>query len=359
MKKHLLIVVSSLLTIISAAQQPRYASYLDTFLRKNNFNGNLIVQVPDQPLYQKSVGLANMEHKVPTTVNTKYRIASLTKLFTAVLIMQLHEETKLDLNATIGQYLPTYKGEGLDKVTIHQLLNHTSGISNMDTVKSLESALQNGVPVYQQPLTSDQLLARYASGPLVATPGSTFDYNNADYVILGKIIEQLRGQRFDSVLHQYILLPLGMTNSGMAYQQRIIPALASNYFYLDDIKQLVPDLPFYNENWYAAGSMYATATDILKFSNALFGKKLLTQSSLDKMFVSGKEEYGYGVWVYEKYEINKKMYTIIKRPGFIMGAQTMLFHILEANTTIIILCNTGTVSLDGLAASIAKRIDMP
>jgi hypothetical protein len=102
--------------------------------------------------------------------------------------------------------------------------------------------------------------------------------------------------------------------------------------------------------------MYSTAEDILKFSNALFGRRLLKQETLNLMFTSGIGEYGYAVWVHKDYEINRKMFTIIKRPGSIMGAQAMLYHILESGSTIIILSNTGTTSLDDFAAEIAKQI---
>ena len=124
----------------------------------------------------------------------------------------------------------------------------------------------------------------------------------------------------------------------------------------DDLKILANDLPVYWSNWYAAGAMYSTAGDILKFANALFNGKLLKQETLNQMFTSGLGEYGFGVWVYKDYKINDTMYTIVKRPGSIMGAQAMLFHVLEDGATIIILCNTGTVSLDDLAANIAEKL---
>jgi D-alanyl-D-alanine carboxypeptidase len=187
-------------------------------------------------------------------------------------------------------------------------------------------------------------------------PGKEFDYNNADYIILGKIIERISGKSFEDNLHEKILKPLNMRNSGMLSQCNIVDNLADTYFFREDLKTIVNDLPVYIENWYAAGAMYSTAADILTFSNALFGKKLLKQETLNRMFTSGPGEYGYGVWVYKDYEINHKMFTIIKRPGSIMGAQAMLFHILEDGTTIIILSNTGTTSLDDFAAEIAGQI---
>jgi D-alanyl-D-alanine carboxypeptidase len=259
------------------------------------------------------------------------------------------------LNKTIKTYLPDYAGEAGDKVTVHQLLNHTSGMKNIDSVPSLEYVVKNGFPIYQLPHTSDEILEKYVSEKLTGEPGKAFDYNNADYIVLGKIIERVHGKSYEQVLKEKILQPLQMGNSGMLYQPNIIENLADTYFHRDETKILTNDLPFYFENSYAAGGMYSTASDLLKFSDALFGNKLLKNETLERMFTSGLDEYGYGVWVYNDYEINGRKFKIIKRPGSIMGAQSMLFHVLEADATIIILANTGTTSLDVFAAEIAKR----
>jgi len=338
------------------AQTAAIDSFINGYAQNNNFNGTVLIQKNGRPVYHKSFGLANIPFRVPDKNETKYRIASITKLFTSVLIMQLQEKGKIDPGQTIRTYLPDYKGEGADKVTVHQLLNHTSGMVNIDTITSMESALKNGLGVYQRPYTTDELLTKYCSDTLVAEPGKVFNYNNAEYIILGKIIERVTGKMYNEVLKEFILQPLGMTNSGLLYQHQIISGLADTYFYRDDIQALVNDLPVYIENWYASGAMYSTTGDLLKFTTALFGLKLLKQASLDRMFTPALDEYAYGVWVYKDYEINKKMYTIVKRPGRIMGAQGMLFHILEANATVFLLSNTGTASLDEFAAKIAERI---
>jgi CubicO group peptidase (beta-lactamase class C family) len=243
-----------------------------------------------------------------------------------------------------------------DKVRIKELLNMTSGMRNMEDGTTFETVLKSGIPQFQLPHTSDEMLTKYCSDTIVNKPGSKFDYNNADYIILGKVIEKVTGRTYEENLNEKILHPLKMSNTGMVSQEKIINKLADTYFYRDDIKMLANDLPVYLSNWYAAGAMYSTVDDIAKFSDALFTRKLLKQETLNQMFTSGLGEYGFGVWVYKDYEINHKMFTIIKRPGSIMGAQAMLFHILEDGSTIIILSNTGTVSLDDFAADIAKQI---
>lgn len=337
-------------------QSPVLNKFIDSYVKANNFNGTILIRKDKKIAYQKSFGFANFPFKVPNTIETKYKVASITKAFTSVLILQLVEQGKIDLNNTIKTYLPDYKGEAGDKVTVHRLLNHTSGMKNIDSVPSLEYVVKNGFPLYQMPHTSDEILEKYCSDKLTREPGKAFDYNNADYIVLGKIIERIYGKTYEQVLLEKLLQPLQMRDSGMIHQPNIVANLADTYFYRDDSKTLTNDLPFYTENLYAAGGMYSTARDILKFSGALFGGKLLKRETLEPMFTTGLDEYGFGVWVYNDYDINGKKYKIVKRPGQSMGAQSMLFHIVEADATIIILTNTGTTSLDVFAAKIAKRV---
>ncbi len=334
------------------------AAFVSEYAAAHQFNGTVVVASRGQVSYAKSFGWASIPFRVPNTNQTRYKIASITKAFTAVLVLQLYEQGKLALNAPIKTYLPDYAGEGGATVTIHQLLNHTSGIDNMDKVTTLEDAILGGVPPYQAPYTSDQLLSRFASGKLSNPPGTAFDYNNADYVILGKIIERLYGAPYEQVLQERILSPLNLVNTGMLKQQAIVDRLANTYFYRDDLKALVPDLPVYLENWYAAGAMYSTAQDVLTFSTALFGHQLLSRpETLALMIKPGLDDYGYGVWSYET-TIEGTKHRVVKRPGRIMGAQTQLYHFVDRDLTIIILSNTGTADLDELVAEIGKRVLM-
>ena len=337
------------------AQSNDVGRFVETYAKAHDFNGTVLVRKQGDVVYRDSVGLANRSFGVPNTSETKYRIASITKLFTSVLVLQLQEQGRIDLNGKIADYLPDYAGEGAHKVSIHQLLNHTSGIRNFDQVKSMEDALSGGLPPYQTPYTLDQLLARFASGPLEHPPGTVFDYNNGDYLILGKIVERAYGRPFDQVLHDKILGPLGMTDSGLLKQRDIVPGLASTYFYRDDIKALVNDLPAYPENWHAAGAMYSTASDLMKFSDALFGGRLVKQDTLARMLTPGLDDYACGAWVYDT-TIDGKKHRIVKRPGQIMGAQTQLYHFLGEDITIVLLANTGTTDLDEFVAEIGKQV---
>lgn len=331
------------------------AEFIDRYAAEHHFSGTVVVQQAGRVGYEKSFGMASLAFKVRNTPQTRYRIASITKAFTAVLVLQLAEQRQLDLQAPIRRYLPDFAGSGGDAITLQQLLNHTSGLPNFDQVKDLQTALSEGVPAYQKPGTPAQLVARHCSGAPVTPPGSTFDYNNCDYLVLGLILEKVSGKTYEALLQERLLQPLHLTQTGLLRQGRIVENLADTYMQREDLHGLADDLPVYAENWYAAGSMYSTAADLLAFSDALFGGKLLKPESLAAMTRPGLDDYGYGVWSYAM-TIAGKPHPVVKRPGRIMGAQTQLFRLVDDDTTVVILANTDAVDLDEFAAAIARRL---
>ena len=352
--KLLILIIAWLFSVGILTPSSELDVFVGSYAMEHHFNGSILIQKHGHTRYAKSFGLANIPFDIPSSQQTRYKIASITKLFTSVLILQLYEQCKIDLGKPIQIYLPEYKGEAGSKVSIQQLLNHTSGLPSFDGIIDQASAIRDGMTVYQLPHTSDQLLAKYCSGHLISAPGKVFNYNNADYVVLGKIIERLYGEPYEQVLRERILQPLKMSDSGLLHQGDIIRGLADTYFYPDDHKVLSNDLPVYPENWYAAGAMYSTTSDLMKFSDALFGLKLIKQATLDLMIKPGLDDYGYGLWSYDTTMKGRK-HPVVKRPGAIMGAQSQFFHVLDQDITIIILGNTGTTDTDTFVAEIAKR----
>jgi D-alanyl-D-alanine carboxypeptidase len=271
-----------------------------------------------------------------------------------VLVLQEVERGQLALDGTIGAYLPDYAGEARDRVTLRQLLDdHTSGIANFDQVTSMEDAIANGLPPYQSPFTTDQLLQKFCSGALVQAPGTTFDYNNGDYVILGRILERVTGLAFGDLLRERILAPLDMRDTGMMRQDDVIAGLADTYFLRDD-GRIVNDLPVYPENWFAAGAMYSTTGDLARFSDALFGGRLLAPASMESLLAAGLDDYALGAWVYET-KIDGRPHRVLKRPGSIMGAQAQFYRLLDDDITIIILGNVANTDFDLFVAEIGKH----
>lgn len=327
---------------------------VDDYARQHDFSGSVLIVERGKPRLARQYGLANRAFAIRNDASTKYKIASITKAFTALLILQLHEQGRLDLDAPMRRYLPDYRGSGGDRVSVRQLLNHTSGLVNFDQITDAAQAIRGGLPNYQLPHTARQLLDEYCSGDLVHEPGTKFDYNNCDYIALGLIVERIHGQSYEQVLQQRILDPLGLKDTGMLHQRDIVAGLADTYFRRDDSKALTPDLPAYPENWYAAGAMYSTAADLARFADAWFGGRLIGDKALAAMIAPGLDDYGFGVWSYPV-RIDGRRYHAVKRPGRIMGAQAQLYRIVEAGLTVVVLANTDATDLDEFVARIGKH----
>lgn len=325
------------------------------YARTHGFSGTVLVERQGRTIFRGEFGLADRVFDVPVGRDTRFWIASITKLFTSVLVLQLVDEGKLDLHAPIRRYLPDYAGEGADRVIVAQLLGHTSGLEQYEPVTSYEEAVTRGMEVYQLPHAPAELLTRYASGHLVHEPGTTFDYNNADYIVLGAIVERVTSARYEEALVRRILGPLGLTSTGVARAQAITPRLAPTYMRADSAAPLLRDLPVYPENWWAAGAMYSTADDLLVFARALYGGQLLRPATQRAMLTPGLDEYGYGLWVATQ-EVGTTEHRFAQRPGRIMGANVTLLRYLDDDVTIIILGNTNVADIDAFGFFIGRTV---
>lgn len=347
--------------LLVAAAAPRrgpsepLAPAIAAFAGAHDFSGTILVRAQGRTLYSRSFGLADRAFAVPAAADTRYRIASITKLFTSVLILQLAQEGRLDLDAPIRAALPDYPGGGGDRVTIHQLLHHVSGLAQWDDVGSYQEAFAHGIERYQRPLAAARLLQLCCAGPLVREPGAAFDYNNADYFVLGRIIERLTGKSYGEALDERILRPLGLRDTAMLRWDAIVPRLAPTYFWRDDTHELVADMPVYYENWYAAAGLYSSAGDLLRFAEALYDGRLLGPAMMRRLLAPGLDDYGCGLWSYSVTR-NGRAHRVAKRPGSVMGANTMLYRLLDERATVVILANTNRADLDVFAQRIGDLL---
>jgi teichoic acid D-alanine hydrolase len=186
--KRLLLLPFVLVLLRLPAQPAALSEVFTRYAAQHDFNGVALVATDGRLDFIRAAGTADRAAGLPMRTDARFKIASVTKTFTAVLILQLFEEGKLRLDGTIGDYLPGYQGEGRDRVTIHHLLSHSSGLPNSEG--------ETGIGVYQAATTLDSFVVAHCSGRLTTTPGTQFQYNNGDYVLLGKIVAQLRGKPF-------------------------------------------------------------------------------------------------------------------------------------------------------------------
>src|SRR5687768_11004790 len=187
------------------------------------FNGSALVAQNGKVVYKGAFGMANMEWGIPNTPDTRFRLGSITKQFTAALTLQLVEQGKIKLDGKITDYLPDYRQDIGQKVTVHHLLTHTSGIPSYTGQPGF---FEN---VSRNPYKVVDFVKQYASGDLEYEPGSKYSYNNSGYFLLGAIIERVTGKSYEQVLKENILDPAGMKNTGYDHHDTLIPKRAAGY----------------------------------------------------------------------------------------------------------------------------------
>lgn len=339
--------MKSLLSLLFFISFSVFSQKYDAILKKYaSFNGVVLVANQGKIEYLKGVGVANRQEGILINPQTKFRICSITKTFTAVLILQLMEEGKLQLTDKISKYLLDYQGEGKNKVTLHHLLTYSSGIENLD---------QNNEAMYALKYPLDSIVRKYCSGKLVSEPGSQFSYKNADYILLGKIIEAVTKKSFEQVLKERILDKAGLKNSGLLSNAKIIKGLANSYLYDSTSKSYLNDDPYWIENFYASGAMFSTAEDLLKFDQAIFQHQILSKSSTELMLKAYPELWyvAYGFWVSENTFAGKKI-LCADRQGSISGSNTSWLHLINDNRTFIIFSNTDATQLNDLRTELVE-----
>ncbi|MEM7103966.1 MAG: serine hydrolase [Bacteroidota bacterium] len=346
-----------ILPIISFSQNYKadIDKVINTYFEQGKFHGSALVADNGSVIYKKGFGHANIEWDIPNKPDTRFRIGSITKQFTAVLVLQMMEEGQIELDATISEYLPWYRKDIGEKVTIHQLLNHTSGIPSYTNRDFFEEASRD----YYAP---KDFVEKYCSKDFEFQPGEQFRYNNSGYFILGAIIEEISGHSYEKMLHKKIFKPLGMANTGYDNHGTIITNRASGYEKdgtgLINAPYLDMALP------YAAGSMYSTVEDLYTWDQALYDTKILSQKSKDLMFSKTVDafgaHYGYG-WVIREINLpGDKSFKIIEHGGGINGFNTIIFRIVNTKDLIVLFNNTGGAPLAPMAQEIGKIInDMP
>ncbi len=282
-------------------------------------------------LHARGYGYANLELNVPASPLTVYRIGSVTKQFTAASILQLMEAGKLKLDNDMRTYLPEFSTDGR-VVTIHQLLNHTSGIKSITEIPEAMSPRCLDV-------SQDQVFHWISSRPFDFDPGENFHYNNSGIWLLGVILEKLSGQSYPDYIQGHIFSPANMKDSYYDSFSRVIPHRASGYVYENGVyANGEPNSP---TRPYAAGALLSTVLDLVKWENALFSGKIINRDSLKLMTSSSKLNngqpvpYGLGLNVGE-FEGYRKIF----HAGGQVGFTAFLAHYPEQDLTVAILTNT-------------------
>lgn len=338
--------------------------YMQTKVDFYNFSGAILVAKNESIILKKGYGLADREWNVANTVETRFRIGSNTKQFTAVCILQLEENGKLSLNDKLSKY---FKGfEYGDTVTIHMLLTHSSGIQDYFGFKGLDYK-----PVV---ISKDSMVALLKTKLYNFLPGCDVDYSNSNYFLLGMIVEKVSGESFENYLKRHILNIVGMPNTGIDRFDTILSKKAKGYIVSQNKIKNAFDINYTWDLMFACGSMYSTVEDMYKFKRAFSGNSILNEESKNKMFC----QYGYAIaqekkktdpsnttpgsidpfWCHLGYGVftdtlmtHRRIFT----RGYVPGFKSTVYNFYDDNTCIIILQNNEE-NPDGIAYPLSEIV---
>lgn len=344
MKKIIILVVFAGLALVARSQDlsAKIDELLTAYNNQYKFNGTALVALKGKILLEKGYGWKNKKDSTTADANTIYQIGSVTKQFTAAIVMKLQEQGKLSVHDKLSKYFPDFpKG---DSITIHHLLTHTSGIYNYTN----DGRFMNTDAV--KPQTHEKMLSLFKDKPLDFSPGSKFSYSNSGYTLLGYIIEKVTGKSWESNMYQYILGPLKMTHSGFDFVALRSKDKATGYFFLD-AKAQQPATVVDSSVAYAAGSLYSTVGDLYKWERSLYTNKLLKTTSWEKVYTPFLGKYAYG-WIVDSLH-NRK---IIWHNGGIYGFNAHLLRFPAEELVIILLANRPTPALTTIANSIGALV---
>jgi len=320
--------------------------YLNAHLAQGTFSGTVMVTEKGVPVYSQGFGMANYEKQLPNGPDVKYRIGSVTKSFTAVLVMQLQEQGKLNVQDKVSKYLPTFPNG--DKITLHHLLSNTSGLPDF---------VNHWQGVNTKPASTNDILALVKDMPLEFEPGTKWKYSSTGFVVLAQVIEKVTGKPYEKVLAKQILNPLKMKYSGLEFS-KLVPGLALGYNHDGIDRKLARPIDM---SWcHAAGAMYSTTADLAKFDAALKGNKLLTDESKKQLFTPVMKDYGYG-FVIDKAGDKQR----ISHSGAINGFKANFIRLPEQDIAITILSNyesqqvNGPISSDITAIVLGEKYEVP
>lgn len=324
-------------------------AFLQAHADHRQFMGSVMVVRDGETLLNLGYGMADLAQEFPNIPQTRFRIGSLTKQFTAAAILQLQERGMLDVQAPVQTYLPDYPN---DTITLHHLLTHTAGLPNLTSTPEYFEWMQ-------RPATLEELIARFRDLPLEFEPGSQHRYSNSGYILLTQVIETVSGQSYGDYIQDNLLTPLGLDNTGYDGSS---PGLATGYRGNVRDYQTVPVAePTAAQG---AGGLYSTVGDLARWNQALFqgspeDRAVLSEATVAAMTapqvslgIPGLPHlaYGYGLGV------DTSESPRILHGGGISGFVSSLLYLPNQDATIVVLSNVESINPEQISAGLASIV---
>ena len=303
-----------------------------------DFDGVVVVSQNGKMILQTAMGFADRAAHVPNRVDTLFRLASLTKQVTALLIMQQVSSGKMSLEQPASRYLPALK-PAVGRVTIRQLLQHVSGLPNPS------DGPENEIPAFYQrtgPPAADvtKTALGFCSGTPKREPGGNFEYNNCDYIVLGALLERVTGLSFRSMVQERVIKPLALSSWGV-FVSAANPKTALSYQANGTL-----DAPQNPATYGSAGALYGNALDIAKWDEALLTHKLLSEELTATMFRADPKLYGeaLGSWAYDSKATTPPVH-VVERQGDIGSLHLLNLLLPDEHASVVIISNTERADL--------------
>ena len=322
--RRLLFVFFVVVAVGRAQDTARMSAVVQAQAAGDRFMGSVLVAKDATVVFEQSAGWANLEWKVAHTPATKFRIGSVTKQFTAAAVLLLAERGKLALDDPLAKFVPAAP-ETWKPVTVRQLLSHTGGVPSFTDIPDYAT---NKL----RPETPAQSIAHVTDKPLEFAPGEKFKYSNSGFVLLGWIVEVASGMSYEAFLRENIFRPLGMNDSGYDSSTAVIPQRASGYLPGPGGPTNAPYIDMHVPH--GAGALYSTTADLHRWTQGLFGGRLLAAASLEQMITPVKSNYAFGLTV-----ATVKGRKVISHGGGIEGFNAQLAYYPESKVTVVVLAN--------------------
>ncbi|RFZ92901.1 class A beta-lactamase-related serine hydrolase [Mucilaginibacter conchicola] len=342
MKKFIILLLALLPAGTVCAQHlpQRLDELLSAYASVHEFTGTVLVAKKGEVLLEKGYGSQNIRQRIPNSPATIFEIASVTKTFTAALILKLVEENKLSLDDRLSQYYPAYPhGES---IRIRHLLTHTSGIYNYT---------ENGDFMHErsgEPADERSMMALFEDQPLEFEPGKGWKYSNSGYQLLGYIITKVTGMTYQQAIRKYIFQPLQMTHSGFDFMHLDTLKAAKGYYDPGSGKIYTMVAPLIDSTvTLSAGSIYSTVNDLYKWHEGLQQNKVMNKESQELAYLPVRENYGYG-WIIDSIYGKK----VVAHSGGVFGFRSNFARVPEDDICVILLSNTETPALNEITRSV-------
>ena len=315
-------------------------SYMDKYNDEFLFSGTVSVKKGDDIIFQKGYGLASVEHGVSNTIDTVFRLYSLSKQFTAAAVLLLEEKGLLELSNKLSDYFPKITNLN-KKITLYQLLTHTSGIFNYSDIEFSHTR------IYNLHLSNDEIISLFKDKSLSFEPGADYEYCNSGYFLLSLIIEKVSGLSYEEFLNENIFNPLDMKDTYVDEGNKIIKNMATGY-YINN-RNLVHCNYIDMNNLRGSGNICSTVNDINKWTSGLFEERIIIKKQLEKMITPYKSNYGCGVFINN----NTKC---INHTGAAEGFLTQLNYYPQHKLTIQVLSNLGFTNTYDICNNLASIV---